>query len=126
MRYSIIPGWNRLIQNIRNINNSTDNLVKVSETADKTSTYVTKVIGVSTGAVGTAKGTVDMLEALACQDDISALISGVGVCADSLSLATFFIPGPNVTTIVTVSISAGYKVFVHCFKIIVSRFLIFG
>jgi hypothetical protein len=87
-------------------------LVKISETADKTFTYVTKVTGVSTGAADAAKETVDMLEAVACQDGLCAVISGVGVCADGLSMATSFIPGPNVTTVVTV----GCKVFVYCCK----------
>ena len=46
---------------VKNINDSTDNMVKISETADKTLTYVTKVTGVSTGAAGAAKGTVDIM-----------------------------------------------------------------
>ena len=110
------PGLARLIQTVKNVNYSTDNMVKISETADKTLTYVTKVTGVSTGAAGAAKGTVDMLEAVACQDDVCAVISGIGVCADGLSMAASFIPGPNVTTVVTVPVSVGCKVFVYCCK----------
>ena len=110
------PGWTRVVQTIKNINNSTDNIMKISETADKTLTYVTKITGVSTGAAGTAKGTVDMLEAVACQDSVSAVVSGIGVYADGLSMAAFFIPGPNVTTVVIVPISVGCKVFVYCCK----------
>jgi len=41
------PGWTRVVQTVKNINDSTDNMVKISETADKTLTYVTKVTGVS-------------------------------------------------------------------------------
>jgi len=63
-----------------------------------------------------AKGTVDTLEAIACQDGICAIVSGIGVCADTLSVAASFIPGPNVTTVITVPISVGCKVFVHCCK----------
>jgi hypothetical protein len=55
------PGWRRIVTTIKNVNESTDNMVKISETADKTLTYVTKVTGVSTGAAGAAKGTVDIL-----------------------------------------------------------------
>lgn len=69
--------------------------------------------GVSTGA---AKGTVDMLEAVACQDGICAVISSIGVCADGLSMAASFIPGSNVTTVVTVPVSVGCKVFFYCCK----------
>ena len=110
------PGWARVVQTVKNVNDSTDNMVRISETADKTLTYVTKVTGVSTGAAGAAKGTVDMLEAVACQDGVCAVVSGVGVCADSLSMAASFIPGPNITTIVTVPVSVGCKVFVYCCK----------
>lgn len=108
-----LPSWARLVQTIKNINDFIDNIVKISETVDKTLTYVTKVKGVSTGA---AKGTVDMLEAVACQDGVCAVISGIGVCADGLSMATSFIPGPNVTTFVTVPVSVGCKVFLYCYK----------
>lgn len=108
-----LPGWARVVQTVKNINDSTDNMVKISETADKTITYVTKVTGVSTGA---AKGTVDMLEAVACQDGVCAVVSGIGVCADGLSIVASFVPGPNLTTVVTVPVSVGWKVFVDCCK----------
>ena len=111
-----VPGWGRVVSTIRNINDSTDNMVRITETADKSLTYITKVTGVSTGAAGAAKGTVDMLEAVACQNGVCAVVSGIGVCADGLSMATSFIPGPNVTTVVTVPISVGCKVFVYCCK----------
>lgn len=114
--FGAFPSWERVVQIVKNVNESTDNMVKISETADKTLTYVTKVTGVSTGTAGAAKGTVDMLEAVACQDGVCAVISGIGVCADTLSIAASFIPGPNVTTVITVPVSVGCKVFVHCCK----------
>ena len=109
-------GWTRFVQNVKNINEATDHMVKITKKADKTFTYITKVTGVSTGAAGAAKGTVDMLEAVACQDGVCAVVSGIGVCADGLSMATSFIPGPNITTVVTVPVSVGCKVFVYCCK----------
>ena len=109
-------GWARVVQTVKNVNESTDNMVKISETADKTLTYVTKVTGISAGSAGVAKGTVDMLEAVACQDGLCAVVSGIGVCADALSVAASFIPGPNITTVVTVPVSVGCKVFVYCCK----------
>lgn len=111
-----IPGWTRAVQKVKNINDSTDSMVRISDTADKTLTYVTKVTGVSTGAAGAAKETVDMLEAIACQDGVCAVVSGIGVCADGLSIAASFIPGPNITTVVTLPVSVGCKVFVYCCK----------
>jgi hypothetical protein len=91
-------------------------MVKISETADKTLTYVTKVTGVSTGAARAAKGTVDMLKAVACQDGICAVGIGIGICTDGLSIAASFIPGPNVTTVITIPVFVGCKVFVFCCK----------
>ena len=93
-----------------------NNINKVTDDADKALTYITKVTGVTTGAAGAAKGTVDLAEALACRDGICAVVSAVSVCADGLSMAASFIPGPNVTTVITVPISVGSKVFVYCCK----------
>lgn len=111
-----VPGWAMVLNIVKNINNSTDNMVKISSTADQTLTYVTKVAGATTGAAVEAKGSVDMLEALACQDGVCALISGIGVCADGLSMAASFIPGTNVTTLITVPVFVDCKVFVYCCK----------
>ena len=41
MGWSSVFGWGRLSRTIQNINNSTDSLVRVSEKADKTLTYIT-------------------------------------------------------------------------------------
>ena len=91
-------------------------LIAINENADKTFTYVTKVTGATTGAVGAAKGVVDLAEAVACQDGICAFVSAVGVAADGLQICTSFIPGPNITAVVTMPVSAGCKVFVWCCK----------
>lgn len=111
-----VPSWARVIQTVKNVNDSTDNLVKISETADKTLTYVTKVTGVSTGTAGVGRGSVDMLKAIVCQYGVCAAVSILEACADTLSIATSFILGPNVTTVVTVPVSVGCKVFVYCCK----------
>jgi len=111
-----IPGWTRFVKTIKNINDASDSVVKITETTDKTLTYVTKVTGVSCGTSGIAKGSVDVMEAIACQDGLCAVVSAVGVGADALSIAASFIPGPNITTVITVPVSVGCKVFVHCCK----------
>ena len=98
------------------INKNVDRIINLPETADKTFTYVTKVTGAVTGAAGVDKGSVDLAEALACQDGICAVVSAVGVAADGLQICTSFIPGPNVTVIVTMPVSVGCKVFVWCCK----------
>jgi len=98
------------------INNNVNKVISFPETADRTFTYVTKVTGAVTGSAGAAKGSVDFAEALACQDGVCAVVSGVGVAADVLQVCTSFIPGPNITAIVTMPISVGCKVFVWCCK----------
>ena len=98
------------------INNNVDKIIHFPENAYKRFTYPTKVIGATTGLAGMAKRTVDFAEAIASQDGVSAVVSGIGVCADGLQICTSFIPGPNVTAIVTIPISVGCKVFVWCCK----------
>ncbi len=98
------------------INNNVDKIIEVPEKTDKVFNYVTKVAGATTGAAGAAKGSVDLAEAIACQDGICAVVSAVGVAADSLHICASFITGPNVTAIVTIPISVGCKVFVWCCK----------
>lgn len=98
------------------INENVNRVVNLPTNADKTFTYITKVTGATTGAAGAAKGTVDLAEALACQDGICAFASALGVAADGLQICTSFIPGPNVTSVVTMPVSVGCKVFVWCCK----------
>jgi hypothetical protein len=99
---------------IQNINNSTQKLVGITEKADQTLNYLSKTTGALVGSGGIAKGTVDVLESIACQDPLCTAVSLVGVCADGLSIATSFVVGPNITTVVTVPVSFGCKVFVYC------------
>jgi hypothetical protein len=98
------------------INNNVNKVISLPETADKTFTYVTKVTGASAGAAGLAKGSVDLAEAITCQDGVCAVVSAIGLTADGLQICTSFIPGPNITAVVTLPISVGCKVFVWCCK----------
>ena len=98
------------------INENANKIINLPTEADKTFIYVTKVTGATTGAAGAAKGTVDLAEAIACQDGICAFVSAVGVAADGLQICTSFIPGPNITAVVTMPVSIGCKVFVWCCK----------
>jgi len=78
--------------------------------------WTSKLVGATTGSACLAKGSADALEALACQDGICFVISCIGVGADSLQILASFVPGPNVTALVTSPISVGCKVFVWCCK----------
>jgi hypothetical protein len=98
------------------ISNNVDKVINLPETANKTFTYVTKVTGATTGVGGVAKGSVDLAKAIACQDGFCAVVSAIGLAADGLQICTSFIPGPNVTVIVTLPVSVGCKVFVWCCK----------
>lgn len=93
-----------ILDKLVTINKNINKVMNFHETADKSFTYMTKVTGATTGAAG----------AVACQDGVCALISAIGVSADGI--CTSFIPGPNVTAIVTMPISVGCKVFVWCCK----------
>ena len=98
------------------INRNANKIINFPETADKTFTYVTKVTGATTGVAGVSKGSVDFAEAIACQDGVCAVVSAIGVAADGLQICTSFIPGPNITAVVTIPVSVGCKVFVWCCK----------
>lgn len=88
----------------------------VKEQTGKTFIFVTKLTGATTGAAGAAKGAVDAAEAFACGDGVCFVVSCVGVAADFLQVVAIFVPGPNVTALVTTPISVGCKVFVWCCK----------
>ena len=116
----VLPILKKIVMFIPNkltaINTSLNKVISIPETSEKAFIYITKVTGVTTGAAGMAKGGVDLAEAVACQDGLCAFISAVGVAADGLQICTSFVPGPNITSIVTMPISVGCKVFVWCCK----------
>lgn len=97
------------------------NTVLEAPTAIKTSThkaftYFTKLTGATTGSIAAAKGSADALEALVCQDGICFVVSCIGVTADGLQIVASFVPGPNITVLVTTPVSAFCKMFVWSCK----------
>jgi hypothetical protein len=104
--YNYTKGVNDLLQSPTLVGNAANDGIE----------YVTKITGATTGAVGAAKGAVDAAEALACQDGVCFVVSCVGTAADGLQIIASFVPGPNVTALVTTPISWGCKVFVYCCK----------
>jgi hypothetical protein len=100
----------------KGINDALQAPTVVGDTAKEVFEYTTKVVGATTGAAGAAKGSSDALEALACQDGVCFVVSCVGTVADTLQIIASFVPGPNVTVLVTTPISVGCKVFVWCCK----------
>lgn len=75
-----------------------------------------KTVVTTTGGMGAAKGTVDMIEDLACQDYVCFTVDTIGVCADVITCCTSFLPGLNVTSVVTIPISMSCKTFRWCCK----------
>lgn len=104
------------VDGLKNFNQTFATSAGITDAAEKTYTHFTKMVGASTGTAGLAKGAVDCAEALVCKDGLCAVVSGIGCIADGLTICTNFIPGPNVTTVVTVPVSVGCKTFVWACK----------
>lgn len=100
----------------KGINDALQSPTVVGNAANEVFEYTTKIVGATTGAAGAAKGSSDALEALACQDGVCFVVSCLGTAADTLQIIASFVPGPNVTALVTTPISVGCKVFVWCCK----------
>lgn len=103
---------NKLIK----LNNGVEYVLNLPKKLTQLEIWFTKITGAASGTVAAGKGTVDFIEAVACQDGVCAVISAIGLSADIIQTATSFIPGANVTTVVTLPISWGCKSFVYCCK----------
>lgn len=111
-KYIISP----ILSGLKAFNQKLCNAAGISESANKGYTHLTKLVGASTGSAGLAKGAVDLAEAIVCRDGLCAVVSTIGCAADAISIATNFVPGANISTIVTVPVSVGCKTFVWCCK----------
>ena len=78
--------------------------------------WVTKMFGGTSSGVLFGKGASDAAIAYACQDGVCFVVSCIGCGADVLQFIACFVPGPNITTVVTLPISAGCKTFVWACK----------
>lgn len=100
----------------KGINDALEAPTLIKDKADKTFNLITKVTGATTGSAGAAKGVCDSLEALACKDGVCFCVSVIGTCADALQIIASFVPGPNLTVVVTTPVSVFCKTFVYCCK----------
>lgn len=107
-----VRSWNFIV----GINLQSIQLVGVGEKLGEGGKVVSKIAGATAGSAGLAKGSVDFAEALACQDGICATVSAIGCTADTLQIIASFVPGPNITAVITTPLSVGCKVFVWCCK----------
>jgi len=98
------------------VNTKAMNVVGLGDKFSKVEIYVTKGVSACAGSLGFGKGVADTIDALACADGVCAAVSMVGCAADGLQFLTSFIPGPNVTSVITIPVSVGCKGFVYCCK----------
>lgn len=73
----ITSQFSKLYSLVKRINDGLQSPTKIGEAANSGLEYITKITGATTGAAGVGKGTVDALEALACQDRICFAVSCV-------------------------------------------------
>ena len=78
--------------------------------------YMTKLFGCTTGSCDLGKGATDASETLACQDGVYFIVSYIGCTADGLQIFASWIPGPHITTLITMPLSWGCKTFVWAYK----------
>lgn len=76
----------------------------------------TKILGGTTGGIQVGKGLHDAHEAFLCADGLCFVVSCAGVAADSVQVIGSWLPGPNMTCVVTMPISFCCKTFVWCCK----------
>lgn len=103
----------------RKIFNYTNNINKALEAptaiGNKMSDFekwITKLFGTTTSSGLLARGSVDAAEAYACNDGVCFYVSCVGMMFDALGMVANFVPGPNITQVITLPGSTFCKVFV--------------
>jgi len=112
----IKTGFVKIFESVEHINNTTKTITGITWEVSEKGRIISKTVGATTGTVQFAKSSVDLAEAIVCQDGVCAVISAVGCVADGVQILGSFIPGPNITTAVTTPISWGCKMFVWCCK----------
>ena len=78
--------------------------------------WVTKLFGTTTAGSLFGKGAADAAIAYACDDGVCFVVSLIGCGFDTLGFIASFVPGPNITVIITLPGSAACKIFVHACK----------
>ena len=108
---SMIQNLNQTIANSVIVTNkaltATDKAITAGEAAHKT-------VVTTAGGLGFVKGAVDIAEDLVCQDYICLTVDCIGVAADILTCATSFVPGLNVTSVLTIPVSSSCKFLRWC------------
>lgn len=78
--------------------------------------WITRMFGTCSAGPLFGKGAADAVEAYACKDGVCFVVSCVGCAFDALGFIANFVPGPNITQVITLPVSGACKVFVFCCK----------
>jgi len=97
---------------LQNINTVARNAAGIAEEANNALLSTSKLLGISAGEAGIPCAAYDAVEALVCKDGVCFWMSVISGVANSVSMATSFLPGVNASNMVTVPMSLSCKVFV--------------
>jgi hypothetical protein len=89
-------------------------LVNINSTLSwiyKTDQTVSKTVATTVGGASLIKGTGDIVQDLVYQDYVYLTVDCIGVCANVLTVLTSFVPGPNVTSVITIPALTSCKFF---------------
>lgn len=84
-----------MFQTVKNVNDFKENLVKITETNDKTLISITKITGVLTDRA---------------KDTICTMAHCIGICNNAWSMVVLFIPDINIIIVVTLTV----LIFIAC------------
>lgn len=98
------------------INTALEAPLALSEKWSNGEKFASRLFGTCTSTNLFAKGAVDAAQSYACGDKVCFVVSCVGCAADTLGFVANFVPGPNITQVVTLPVSTGCKTFVYLCK----------
>lgn len=87
------------------INTALEAPIEISEQFSSLKAYLIKLFGATKGSCGLGKGAANAAEALACQGEVCFMVSCIGYIADDLQILAYWVPGPNIITVVTMPLS---------------------
>ena len=100
----------------KNVNKVLEAPVAIEGKFSAFESWVTKMFGSTSAGALFGKGASDAAIAFACDDGVCFYVSCVGCCFYTLQFMSSFVPGPNITTVVTLPVSVACKTFVYACK----------
>jgi len=106
----------KVINYAQNVNTALEAPLAIGDKWTSFEKWVTKVFGTTSAGALFGKGASDAAIAYACDDGVCFAVSLIGCGFDALQFVASFVPGPNVTVIVTLPCSTACKIFVWSCK----------